>query len=130
MSLACLPAGPPLGPPPLEAPPGDARTHLLPGPKKCPFALSESGNGFAERSRNQFLIKTSPPKRGRVLFKCGENIFHVLGLPPGGSPLGTPPPLEVPPGDARTHLLPGPKNAPLLCQNPETVLQNALEIHI
>ena len=47
--------------------------------QKTTSALSESGNGFAERSSHCVLIKTSPPQRGGVLSKCAENISHAQG---------------------------------------------------
>ena len=47
--------------------------------QKTTSALSESGNGFAERSSHCVLIKTSPPQRGGVLSKCAENISQAQG---------------------------------------------------
>ena len=97
-------------PPPLGGG-GGGWPHMLlpPGPRKCPFALSESGNGFAERSRHQFLIKASPPKRGKVLFKCADTISDVLGLPPGGFPPPPFPPKRRLPGRLGTALGPPPQ---------------------
>ena len=118
-----------------KAGPWGVATDVLPGPKKSTFALSESGNGFAERFRHQFLIELSRRTAGM----CSLSVqIHISREPPCAAkrrvfPRKTGslahPKIHFSQPQARswgvaTDLLPGPKNAPLLCQNPETVLQN------
>ena len=49
------------------------------GSQKCAFALSESGNGFAERFRHQFLIELSRRTAGT----CSSSVrIHISREPP------------------------------------------------
>ena len=47
--------------------------------QKTTSALSESGNGFAERSSHCVLIKTSPPQRGGGAFQVRRKHFPCPG---------------------------------------------------